>query len=159
MACDCIINTFSCAKIVKMYRHGTGTLSTKQNEALKCLALKEFLELIIPAIYSASFIIAFYGPNAEIIGGVKNEYWTYQRVTSLSNKFEKVGMFFVIDFIRGISFWLVLWRFCRLNLFKAYCVIVQTYGIPILLNIVSMLTGVRYSILLLYKFPFFNIFI
>ena len=150
MACDCIINTVSCAKIVKTHRNGIGTANSGQNDALNCLALKEFLELVIPAIYSASFLIAFYGPNAEIIGGVKSEYWGHERVDNLSKKFEKIGMFFAIDIIRGISFGLVLWRFCRLNLFKAYCVIIQKYGILILLHIASNQAGVRYSFTLVY---------
>jgi len=148
MACDCIINTVSCVKIVKTHRHSIVTVNNKHNEALKCLALKEFLELIIPAIYSASFLIAFYGPNAEIIGGVKSEYWEYDRVDNLNNKFEKIAIFFTLDFIRGISFGLVLWRFCRLNLFKSYCFIIQKYGLQVMLCIVANQAGVRYTIIL-----------
>ena len=147
IVCDCIINTCSCVKILKNHRQGIYIVSSEQSEALKCLALKEFLELIIPVIYSASFLIAFYGPNGEIIGGVNSEYWNHKPVESLSKKFEKIGMFFAIDFIRAISFGLVLWRFCRLNLIKSYCLIIQKYGILIMLNIVANQAGVRYTII------------
>ena len=55
----------------------------EQNPALFCLTLKEFMELSIPAVYCASFLMAYYGPNAEVLGNVKNDYWQFEKVENV----------------------------------------------------------------------------
>ena len=101
---------------------------------MRSLALKEFLEVLIPGIYFLSFMAAYYGPNAEIIGNVRNDYWAYEKVDDLGQKLNTIVIFFVIDAIRGLIFGLVLWNFSRSNLYAAYCYIIQYYGIYILLR-------------------------
>ena len=46
-------------------------------EALKILVLCETLEFIMPLGYMACFVVAYYGPNADVLGNVKNDYWQY----------------------------------------------------------------------------------
>ena len=38
------------------------------SDLLQVLALNEFLELIVPICYLFCFLIAFYGPNAHLLG-------------------------------------------------------------------------------------------
>ena len=109
---------------------------------MRCLALKEFLEVMIPGIYCLSFVAAFYGPNAGIIGNVRNDYWAYEKVDDLGYKLNKIVIFFVFDAIRGLIFGLFLWNFSRSNLYAAYCYITQNYGIYILLRISNLINWV-----------------
>ena len=103
----------------------------KLNVEMRCLALDEFLTILIPGIYCLSFTAAYYGPNAEIIGNVKNDYWRYEKVDDLGQKLNLIFIFFVIDAIRAMIFGLVLWIFYRLNLYAAYCYTVYRYGVYI----------------------------
>ena len=99
---------------------------------MRCLALDEFLTILIPGIYCLSFSAAYYGPNADIIGNVKNDYWRFTKVDDLGRKLNLIFIFFVIDAIRGTLFGLVLWILYRLNLYAAYCYTIHRYGMYIL---------------------------
>ena len=52
-------------------------------KALKVLVLAETLEFIMPLAYMSCFIVAYYGPNANVLGNVKNGYWHYQATTGI----------------------------------------------------------------------------
>ena len=113
------------------------------DKALKCLALKEFLKILVPAVYCLSFIVAYYGPNAHLIGNVKNEYWQFEKVSDLGKKFQCIIIAFVIDVLRGIVFGLILWHLCKVNMFYAYCYIVRYYGVFILFFGSAVINGVK----------------
>ena len=52
-------------------------------EALKVLVLAETLEFIMPLGYMSCFIVAYFGPNANVLGNVKNGYWQYVETTGI----------------------------------------------------------------------------
>ena len=114
-----------------------------RDRSLKYLALKEFLEILIPLIYCFCFAAAYFGPNAKIIGNVKLELWGHVKVQSLSNQLWNVGLFIIIDTLRAISFAVILWRFCKLNLYAAYCEVVKRYGLFFLFYGATMINGVN----------------
>jgi hypothetical protein len=139
MILDSVPNILSCIKIIKMKEIRENTL---QIEELKCLAVKEFLEVSIPLVYCASFLAAYYGPNAEIIGNIKNDYWQYQRVDDVFEKLTNNSIFILVDSVRGMMFGLILWWFCKLNLLKTYCTIIYEYGLLLLVYISGTLAVV-----------------
>jgi hypothetical protein len=144
---DFISNALSCAKIIRLHQKGASVSNEQKTESLKCLALKEYLEVLIPAVYCASFVVAFYGPNYGVLGNIGNEYWQFEKVDSLFQKLSNISIFFIIDALRGILFGLVLWYFCKLNLLDAYGCIIQRYG-PLVLFYGSLcLSGVSKNII------------
>ena len=50
----------------------------KLKKSVQILVLAESLEIVIPLAYLVCFVIAYYGPNADILGNIKNGYWQYQ---------------------------------------------------------------------------------
>ena len=104
---------------------------------------KEFLELSIPAVYCASFLMAYYGPNAEVLGNVKNGYWQFEKVEDVLAKLSSAGLFFCIDAIRGAIFALLLWFFSNLNMLETYCYIAHRYGFIMFLYISGSLIVVN----------------
>jgi len=143
---DFISNTLSCAKIIRLHQKGTSTSNEQKMEALKCLALKEYLEVLIPAIYCTSFVVAFYGPNYEILGNIGNDYWQFEKVDNLIQKLSNISIFFIIDALRGILFGLVLWYFCKLDMLAAYGCNIQRYG-PLILFYGSLVLSAVLKIL------------
>ena len=139
MLLDSIPNILSCIKIIKLQRNRENSL---QIEELKCLALKEFMEVSIPLVYCVSFVVAYYGPNAEIIGNVKNDYWQYKRVDDVFEKLSKILIFILFDSVRGMVFGLIMWWICRLNMLKIYCTIIYEYGLLLLVYISGALVVV-----------------
>ena len=142
MILDSLPNILSCAKIVKRHYRVADVINWEANEAVLCWTLKEFLELLIPCVYCASFLIAYYGPNAEILGNVKNDYWQFERVDNVFEKLKAVGIFFGFDVVRAILCGLILWFLCKINVCKTYCYIMYTYGMLILFYIMAALNVV-----------------
>ena len=105
--------------------------------------------MAIPTVYCASFVVAYYGPNAEVLGNVKKDYWQYDKVDNLMQKLNNIVIAIFIDALRGLIFQLVLWRFCRLNMYRTYGYIVQRYGIVVVPAMGSFLNLVMCSIIIL----------
>ena len=82
------------------------------------LVLTERVETVIPLLYIITFMIAFHGPNAELIGNVKLTIWQYEAVTDINELLKNVFLFFAIDFSSAIVNGLILWTTCRINCFK-----------------------------------------
>ena len=89
----------------------------------------ETIEVLLPIAYSLSFLIAYYGPNAEVLGNVKNEYWQYE-----NTKVEHAGKFvmsvfqmFFIDLLSAIIGGMLLWKFCTLNMLDVGCTMIRSY--------------------------------
>ena len=140
MFLDCIPNIRLFQTVMRLHHQGTRMAKAEQNVAFTCLALKEYFELAIPLAYCASFVVAYYGPNANILGNVQNDYWQYKKVENVVDRLRNNGIFFVIDALRGVMFGLFLWRFCRLNMFKRHCDNIRQYKILILTNMTGILT-------------------
>ena len=130
---DCLLNSLNCKSIINLHRQGTVAANSRRDNLLKYLALKEFLEILVPLNYCLSFILAYWGPNAEIIGNVKLDIWHFKKVESLSDKLSNIAIFLVIDATRGLTFSFIIWYLCNLELYKGYCEIIRIYGLFIFL--------------------------
>ena len=82
------------------------------------LDLTERVETVIPLLFITTFMIAFHGPNAELIGNVKLTIWQYEAVTDINELLKNVFLFFAIDFSSAIINGLILWTTCSINCFK-----------------------------------------
>ena len=89
------------------------------------LVLNATIMLIVPLAYFVTFFIAYYGPNATILGNVRNSYWDYKEIEDVG-KLVKAGMeMFSIDFTSYIICRIILWIFCKINLFQEYCKLIK----------------------------------
>ena len=89
IAIDFVINIYFVVISWRAKRNHTEESLQKLMKSVQILVLAESLEIVIPLAYLLCFIIAYHGPNADILGNIKNSYWQYQEtVTSM-----KVGYF------------------------------------------------------------------
>ena len=139
---DSIPNIWSFFALIKLKKRDLGITNSKLNDDFLCFTVKELFELLVPLVYILSFVIAYYGPNAEIFGNVKNDYWQYEKVEDLSEKMNILAAFILIDSIRGGIFAISLWITCKLNMFEAYCTLVVKYGIMILVQLMRVMNPV-----------------
>ena len=56
----------------------------KQVELLQELVINDMIELFLPLAYLASLLIAYFGPNSELIGHVGSKYWHYNPIDDLN---------------------------------------------------------------------------
>ena len=139
-------------KLVKRHRQRCDTeISSEMDEALKCLVVEEYFELLIPFVYCTSFVLAYYGPNSDVLGNVRNDYWQYEKVENLAEKLGNVTSFAVIIAVKGLVFSLGLWIVCKINMLKVYCNVLYDYGTFILLYITATLNAVIIDTILFLK--------
>ena len=78
VATDFIINAYFVVITWRAKRNFTKKSLHKLMKSVQILVLAESLEIVIPLAYLLCFVIAYYGPNADILGNIKNGYWQYQ---------------------------------------------------------------------------------
>ena len=87
-------------------------------EIIEELSLTERIETIVPLTYMICFAIAYYGPNAEILGNVKLDLWQYKPVLDFGNYIRGVFILFVIDFMSLFLNGIILLTTCKINIFN-----------------------------------------
>ena len=85
---------------------------------INVLVLTEVLEFVCPIAYLACFVACYYGPNAEILGNVKNGYWQYQGVEDIDAAITNLYILIFIDLLSLIIPAVVLWLKYQINLTK-----------------------------------------
>ena len=106
-------------------------LKAEKKSAIVSLVTVEFIETSIPLLYAFGLIAAYYGPNASLMIGIKNEYFgiIVPPITDLQNVLTVLLMMAAIDAISGILIGTLLGFFCKINIFKELCEILQKYWI------------------------------
>ena len=89
-------------------------------EQIEELVLTERIEMLVPLTYMICFTIAYYGPNAEILGSVKLTLWHYKSVLNIEKYMTSLFILFSIDFLSLIINWIILWTTCNINIFKIF---------------------------------------
>ena len=107
------------------------------------LVLTERVETVIPLIFVTTFMIAFYGPNAELIGNVKLTLWQYKAVTDINELLKNIFLFFIIDFSSAIVNGFLLWKTCKINSFKILKQMQKNYWLIMGLQEAMLFLGVK----------------
>ena len=88
-----------------------------KNEALAELILNQTVEMMAPISFIGSYLLAFYGPNYQILGNVGCSYWTFEATKDLNDLLNTVLMMTLIDSGSAVISGFFLWKFCRINIF------------------------------------------
>ena len=129
---DSAINGWSVRNIIRHHRHGTEDAIAIRDRSLKFLALKEFLEVLVPIAYLLSFIGSYMGPNYGIIGGMGSDLGHHEKLSSLYEKLQETLIFMIAEVLRGVVFAVILWKFFGLSMYQSYCDVVKKHGLFIL---------------------------
>ena len=74
---------------------------------------------IIPLSYIFIVLMAYYGPNANLIGNIKLTIWQYQSpITDIEALVYNVGLLSLVDLSSFAINGILLWFFCGINLMK-----------------------------------------
>ena len=126
-----LLNMILCDKIIRFHRKvgpdnpNNSSLKDEIENGIQNLVLNELIEVLVPLAYFITLLIAYYGPNASIIGTVRNTYWDYEEVDDVG-KHVVVGMkMFFIDLTSVVFSGFLLYRCCKINLIQEYCKIIK----------------------------------
>ena len=101
----------------------------EQINMTQTLIINEMIEFMVPIAYIISFLTAFYGPNADIIGNISNDYWQYSEVEDVGSAIRDIWIFFFFEFCCRVLSAIVLWKLCRINMYNAYIEIQKEFGL------------------------------
>ena len=127
-----VVNLALCFKIMKLKRKTELSELDMENEseikdAVRELIFNETIELLVPISFIASYLIAFYGPNHDILVSVGCDYWTFGKVEDLHSFLMPVLIMAIIDCGSGVLSEILLLKFSHLNISMEYCSIIKKY--------------------------------
>ena len=83
--------------------------------ALTKLVLTEIIEILVPLSYLTTMLLAYYGPNAEILGNIKFGCWQFQQIEDIGKVLIAVMTMFIIDSSSAVIGFFWLWKSCSIN--------------------------------------------
>lgn len=142
---DFVINLLICLKIVyiKMYKNEDPETMAELVRNIHELVIGEVVNFVVPSCYLLCFLIAYYGPNADIIGDIKNGYWQYSAVGDVVRSISRLCAFWLIDASSLFICMIILWKFCKLNLFKVYAALQIEFGKGFCIATMASVNGVE----------------
>ena len=118
-------------KILKLHKkiafHGSGQLQADKTMAVQALLMAELCDGLLPLAYAISFVMAHYGPNAELIGNVGSDYWQYRAVDNPKQTFLMMSVLFAMDMICLTLNSTIIWVFTKINIFKEFGKVLEKY--------------------------------
>ena len=96
---------------------------------LQKLVLNEIVEFICPTSFMLSFLVAYNGKNAPLMGGIGSSKWQYNEIEDVYATIGMMMMFFVTDLSSVVVCSLLLWVYCKINFFKAVFQIIDEFGL------------------------------
>ena len=105
------------------------------------VVLNETIEIIVPLAYIGSFLMAYYGPNSEILGDIGCTIWKYEKVDGLHSLIGVMSMA-AVDFGSVILAGGLFWICCRINIFEEYCKTIRKYWMHVAFHGGSVLSSV-----------------
>ena len=103
-------------------------------DLLQELIVNEIVEVLTPIMYLLCFVTAYYGPNADVIGNIKNSKWHFRAVEDVGYSVGLICIFFAFDALSALINSAVLWKFCRINLYRVLAAIQTEFGFNFTIN-------------------------
>ena len=146
LASDFIINLVDCFVIIWYHRKGDEASEKKKMRALITLISNEATEFILPISYACVLLLSYYGPNAEIMGNIKNSSWQYAAIEDISDTLFWLVVMFLVDSISTATSLLLLWMFCNVNILKMYSQILNHMGYLLAVQTAYYVTEVSFVV-------------
>ena len=134
---EILINLYQCFRIIRL-QHKIGgdeddeqimILKAEKKSAIVSLITVEFIEIAIPILYAIGLVLAYYGPNADLMVGIKNEYFGMPTITDIQYNLSLLLLMAAIDAIGLIIVGFLLGWFCKINILEELCNILYKYWI------------------------------
>ena len=132
------INLFHCFRIIQLHKK-IGDTDDQQNKiwkaekesAVTSLITVEVIEVLVPFAYAMGYLTAYYGPNAELMTGVKSTYFGQTPVTDIQSLLNFLFFMCGVDTLGAIVIAILLGYFCKINFVKEFCKIMQKHWITL----------------------------
>ena len=71
--------------------------------------------------YLLLIVMAFFGPNAELLGNIKLQIWQFQRpILDIDAYILRVSLLMVVDLLSLAVNGILIWKICQVSIFKVF---------------------------------------
>ena len=112
---DMIMNIFFTFQIVYFKKKNSIKALTS---TIQTLLLTETVEVTSPIIYSICFMLAYFGPNADVLGNIQNSYFHYRAVKDVWSSFQNLCILMAIDLLTLIMSIVSIYKYAKINCMK-----------------------------------------
>ena len=123
---DTCLNIKLCFDTIKLIKKQDRHIANEIQRPLQTLALKEVLEILLPACFCIIRCMAYLGPNKDSLSIFEGK-----EIGDIMLFLIKVGLFMTYDVLRITLISVVLWKSCKVSLFSSYCQLMEIYWKPI----------------------------
>ena len=122
LALDFIINIGDCILTIYYCKRNDNSKKNRdrQVKAVLALIINESVEILMPVAYVITLVMAYYGPNAEILGNIKNSEWQYSAIEDIGSTMKWMGLLFSVDIVSAVICVVLIYGFCKINILKMY---------------------------------------
>ena len=145
MSIDFSINILTCLSVIWTRKRHPYKIQ-KQIDLLQDLAMAELIEFIAPVSFTLVIAVAYYSPNARIIGNIGNSYWGFSAIEDIGQTLKMTFLFFLVDFSSLLVSSAMLWFTCEISLCKAIHELQKEFGIFFCVTLVFNLVLVSKTI-------------
>ena len=125
---DVGVNLLICLKIIWRTKVQKISMAIKDDISLQVLALKEkVVPWIVPLSYCICFMVAYFGPNKDIIGNVGNTSWHFGKVESLDSPLIIMSFLFLVHLVSIVIWTIMLRLICDIRYLDGYMYIQKEY--------------------------------
>ena len=82
--------------------------------------INESVEFMMPIAYCACYMMAYFGPNAKLMGNVKSDIWHFTSVDNINDTLFWNGIMFAIDLASTMLTMILLLCYAKINILKMY---------------------------------------
>ena len=87
-----------------------------------------FIGFVVSLTYLASLVVIYNGPNAEVMGNIKNSYFDFAEITNLENTVRSILLIVAIESATSLATVAILHFKCRINPVLVFLHLVKEYG-------------------------------
>ena len=117
-----------CQRIVRLHQRGINTIDL-QVSIVQDLVTFELAQFHSQLSFILVFATAYHGPNAMLFGNVLNSYWSFKAIEDIHSTLGNMILFFLVDCTSALTSAIILWGFCKINLWKIFVAIEKEFGI------------------------------
>ena len=98
-----------------------------KKQRIVTLILAETVEGLVPMCYAIELIMAYYGPNSNLIGNVGIGLWTYEEIEDIGRQLVVIFGMFGVDVLGALLNGINLSKYGNVNLIQDFLKFLQKY--------------------------------
>ena len=106
--------------LLSLWYNKNSKTEEKKADIVLSLIINEAAEFLMPIAYLICLLMAYYGPNAEMLGNIKFGGWNFSAITNIETNLYFLFILFFADFGSTVISAVLLKVYGKMNIFKMY---------------------------------------